>query len=63
MLGRESEITLSCGEHVMPCHAHGVELDGFHEESTADDDFEEGSAAARRERRACPSGDREVTRV
>lgn len=61
MFGRESEMTLFCGEHVTPCHAHGVELDGFHEERTGDDDFAEGSTAARRERRASPSGERGET--
>lgn len=58
MLGREREITLFCGEHVIPCHEHGVWLDGFHEESTKGDCF-----AGRRERRAWPSGDREETKV
>lgn len=61
MLGREREITLFCGEHVMPCHVHGVGLDGFQEERIEDDALAEGSAAERRERRACPSGEREVT--
>ena len=54
MLGRESEITLFWGEHVMPCHEHGVSLDESHEESTED------CFAGRRERRAWPSEDREV---
>lgn len=58
ILGRESEITLFCGEHVMPCHEHGVWLDGFHEESTEEDSF-----AGTRESRAWPSEDREVTVV
>ena len=32
VLGREREITLLCGEQVMPCHEHGVGLDGSHVE-------------------------------
>lgn len=61
MLGIEREITLVCGEQEMPCHEHGVKLDGFHEERIEDDSLAEGSAEERRERRACPSGEREVT--
>lgn len=53
-------MTLPCGEQVMPFHEQGVELEGFHEERTeGDDDF----AAGRRERRACPSGERQVTPI
>lgn len=44
----------------MPCHEHGVWLDGFQEESNGDEDLEKGSAEERRERRVCPSGEREV---
>lgn len=61
VLGREREITLLCGEHVMPCQEQGFGLDGFHEESTDEDDFADGSAAERRDKRACPSGEREET--
>jgi len=58
--GIEREMTLPCGEQVMPFHEQGVELEGFHEERTeGDDDF----AAGRRERRACPSGERQVTPI
>lgn len=46
----------------MPCHEHGVGLDGFQVERTDEDAFADGSAAERRERSACPSGDREATR-
>lgn len=60
MSGIEREMTLPCGEQVMPFHEQGVELEGFHEERTeGDDDF----AAGRRERRACPSGERQVTPI
>lgn len=62
VLGREREMTLFCGEHVTPCHEHGVGLDGFHEDRIDEDDFTDGSAAERRERRACPSADRDDTR-
>lgn len=58
--GRESEMTLFCGEQVMPCHEHGVWLDGFHEESIDDED-DLGDGLVSKERRACPSGEREVT--
>lgn len=62
MSGIEREMTLPCGEQVMPFHEQGVELDGFHEERrTEGDDFAAGPAADRRERRACPSGERQVT--
>jgi hypothetical protein len=61
VLGREREITLFCGEHVMPCQEHGVRLDGFHEERIDEDAFADGSAAEIRERRASPSEDREAT--
>lgn len=61
VLGREREMTLVCGEHVMPCHEHGFGLDGFHEERMEEDALAEGSQEERRERRACPSGEREVT--
>lgn len=44
-----------------PCHEQGVWLDGFHEERTEEEDFAEGSAEDIRERRACPSGEREET--
>lgn len=46
-----------------PCHEQGVWLDGFHEERTEDEEEEEEPKAVRRERRACPSEEREVTRV
>lgn len=62
VLGREREITLFCGEHVMPCHEHGVGLDGFHEERIDEDAFADWSAAEIRERRASPSEDRETTK-
>lgn len=55
VFGSESEITLFCGEHVMPCHEHGVRLEGSHEDRIEEDNLDEGSVAARRERRACPS--------
>lgn len=61
VLGREREMTLFCGEHVMPCQVHGVGLDGFHVERMEEEALAEGSAAESRERRACPSGEREVT--
>jgi hypothetical protein len=61
MLGRDTEMTLSCGEHAMPCHEHGVGLDGFHEERTEEDALKEGSVVERRERRAFPSAEREET--
>jgi len=54
--GIEREMTLPFGEQVMPCHEQGVELDGSHVERTEEDDF-----AGMRERRTCPSGEREVT--
>lgn len=60
MSGIEREMTLPCGEQVMPFHEHGVELDGFHEERTEGDDLAAGPASDRRERRACPSGERQV---
>jgi len=60
--GIEREITLPCGEQVIPFHEHGVELDGFHEERTGDD-FAAEPAAGRRERRDCPSGERQVTPI
>lgn len=62
VFGREREITLSCGEHVMPCQEHGVWLLGFHEKRIDEDAFADGSAAAKRERSASPSGEREVTK-
>lgn len=37
----------------MPFQEQGVEVDGFHEERTEDDET--------RERRACPSGERQVS--
>lgn len=46
----------------MPCHEHGVELDGFHEDNIEEDAFA-GPAAEIRERRASPSGDSEETKV
>lgn len=46
-----------------PCHEHGVWLDGFHVERTGDEEEEEEPKAVRRERRAWPSEEREVTRV
>ena len=62
VLGREREITLFCGEHVMPCQEHGVRPDGFHEERIDEDAFADGSVAEIRERRASPSEDREATK-
>lgn len=56
MSGIESEITLDCGEQVMPFHEHGVEVEGFHEERR------EGDEVAR-ERSACPSGEIELTSI
>lgn len=61
VLGRDREMTLFCGEHVMPCHEHGVGLDGSHEERTEEDALAEGSEAERRQRRALPSAEREET--
>lgn len=55
MFGREREMTLFCGEQVIPCHEHGVELDGFHEERTEEVSLTED----RRERSASPSEDRD----
>lgn len=46
----------------MPCHEHGVGLDGFQVERTEDDAFADGSASEIRERRASPSEDREATK-
>lgn len=57
MLGRERDMTLFCGEQVMPCHEHGVGWEGFHVGSMEDGDAM--LAAAMRERRAWPSGERE----
>ena len=62
VIGREREITLSCGEQVMPCQEHGVWLFGFHEERIDEDAFADGSAADKRERRASPSDERELTK-
>lgn len=60
VFGIESEITLFCGEQVIPCHEQGVEeFDGFQEERIGD--LELGSEDERRERRVWPSGEREVT--
>ena len=56
-------MTLFCGEHVMPCHEHGVWLDGFHEERIDEDAFADGPAAEIRERRVSPSEDREATKI
>lgn len=50
--GIEREITLDCGEQVIPFHEHGVDVEGFHEERREGDDVA-------RERSACPSGERE----
>lgn len=61
--GIEREMTLPCGEQVMPFHEQGVELEGFHEERTEGDDCAAGPAADRRERRACPSEERQVTPI
>lgn len=47
----------------MPCHEHGVKLEGFHEESIDGDAFAEGPAAEMRERSASPSGESEETKV
>lgn len=57
--GIEREITLPCGEQVMPFHEHGVELVGFHEERTEclGDDL---GAPDTRESKACPSEERQV---
>lgn len=59
VFGMESEITLFCGEQVIPCHEQGVKFDGFQEQRIGD--LELGSEDERRERRAMPSGEREVT--
>lgn len=40
--GIEREMTLPCGEQVMPRHEQGVGLEGFHEERTEEDDFADG---------------------
>nr|GME04775.1 hypothetical protein TSUD_42450 [Ipomoea batatas] len=61
VLGIESEITLSCGEQVMPFQEHGVGVEGFQEERTDDDDLEYGSADFSRESRVSPSGERPST--
>lgn len=50
VLGREIEITLFCGEHLIPCHEHGVGDDEFHEERELPEE--------RRESRVSPSGDK-----
>ena len=63
VFGRETEMTLPWGEQVIPSHEHGVGLEGFQEESTDDLDLVKGSEAERRETRAWPSGEREVTSV
>lgn len=61
VLGREMEMTLFCGEQVMPCHEHGVWVLGFHEERIDEDAaFADGPPAAdKSERRASPSAERE----
>lgn len=40
VFGIEIDMTLFCGEHVIPCQEHGVWLDGVQEDKTADDDLE-----------------------
>jgi len=58
MLVKETEITLSSGEQVMPVHEHGVEDEGSQVEKTEDEERDfEGS----KESRACPSGERQET--
>lgn len=45
----------------MPCHEHGVGLDGSHVKSSGEEAFEAASTPDRRERRACPSEESETT--
>ncbi|GAU13291.1 hypothetical protein TSUD_42450 [Trifolium subterraneum] len=52
--GIEREITLDCGEQVIPFHEQGVEVEGFHEERREGDDVA-------RERSASPSDERDIT--
>lgn len=49
VFGIEREMTLFCGEHVTPCHEHGVIEDEFHDERTADEVLERESAEVRSE--------------
>lgn len=51
VFGIEREMTLFCGEHVIPCHEHGVIEDGFHEDRTVEEVLERESAEVRRESR------------
>lgn len=60
VFGRVTDTTLFWGEQVIPCHEHGVWLDGFQEESNGDEDLAKGSAEESRESRVWPSGEREV---
>lgn len=61
ILGRETDMTLFCGEQVMPCQEQGVELDGFQVERIEEDCLTKGSEEERRERRTWPSWDKDVT--
>ncbi|KAM0018459.1 hypothetical protein Hdeb2414_s0026g00674321 [Helianthus debilis subsp. tardiflorus] len=56
VLGIEMEITLFCGEHVMPCHEHGVGEDGVHDGRVVV--LEREPPEERRESKASPSGER-----
>lgn len=58
VLGRESEMTLSCGEQVTPFHWHGVGWEGSQVE-TGEEEGEGRSDALRRDSRASPSEDKE----
>jgi hypothetical protein len=51
VLGRERDTTRLCGEHVTPCHEHGVEAVGSHDGSPGD------GAAGSSDSSAFPSGD------
>lgn len=61
VFGIEREMTLFCGEHVMPCHEHGVGEDEFHVDKIGDESLERESPEVRRESKASPSGDTAVT--
>jgi len=52
VLGSESDTTRLCGEHVTPCHEHGVAALGSHDGSTGD-----GAAPGSSDSSALPSGD------
>lgn len=61
VLGIERDITLFCGEQVIPCHEHGVSEDEFHEERMLEEVLEREPAEERRESRVWPSGERAET--